>query len=156
MSQRSEVLASALQEARALLSVELDRVGEDAWRRPSGVAGWTVKDVLAHLAANQPARVLLVRGVLGGAPGPGPDFDLNAYNARRLEKKRGLPVAELRAELAAGHAQMLALLGSLAEADFDRKGYDPGSGVVTVAEMFHLTAHHEVQHSRHIREALAG
>jgi len=154
MSQRNDVLAEILQQARATLEGNLDRVGAADWPRPIAEDGWTIRDVLAHLAYNQPSRAQLVRGILAGKGGAPADFDLDRFNARGVAKQQERSVAELRAILAAGHVDTLALLAGLTDADLDRKGNDPACGAVTVAEIFHLTAYHDLQHARQIRDAL--
>jgi len=66
MTERKYTLKQELQEARAALLAELDKIVEGDWAKPTGVEGWTVKDTLAHLAYNQPSQPRLVRNILEG------------------------------------------------------------------------------------------
>ncbi|MES4787766.1 MAG: hypothetical protein C4294_20350, partial [Nitrospiraceae bacterium] len=85
-----------------------------------------------------------------GAP---PNFDLNYYNKRGLEKQQGKSVEQLKAELAAGHADTLQLLDELSDADLDPRGKHP-RGEMTIEEIFRIIALHDREHTGHIAEAV--
>jgi uncharacterized protein (TIGR03083 family) len=154
MSQRNDALKFIVQDARNGLLRTLAQVGEDQWTKPSGVEGWTVKDVVTHLAYNQPSQPHLIRNILSGKGGAPANFDLNYYNKRGLEKMQGKSLEELQALLAAGHADALKLIDELGDEQLDAKGQHPSAGFVTVAEILHMIAYHDMQHTRHIAEAL--
>jgi uncharacterized protein (TIGR03083 family) len=156
MSQRNETLKFIIQDARDGLLATLVRVGEDDWAKASGVEGWTVKDVLTHLAYNQPSQPRLVRNIVEGKGGVPANFDLNYYNQRGLEKQQGKGIDDLKAELTVGHAEALKLIDDLSDEQLDVKGNHPSAGFVTVAEILHMIAYHDMQHTRHIRDALRG
>ncbi|MBI1801754.1 MAG: DinB family protein, partial [Chloroflexi bacterium] len=143
-----------LQAARDGLLAVVGQVGQQGWAKQTAVPGWTVRDVLAHLSANQPSQPVLIRNILEGKGGSRPDFDLDYYNRRQLEKRQGKGVEELKAELAAGHEDTLKLLDQLSEADLGKRGRHPRSGDSTVADIFRVIALHDQEHTDHIREAL--
>lgn len=154
MSQRNEALKFIIQDAREGLLATVARIGESDWGKSSPIAGWTVQDVLKHLAYNQPSQPRLVRNIIAGKGGVPANFDLNYYNQRGLEKQQAKGIAELTADLAAGHAEALQLLDELTDEQLDAKGQHPSAGMVTVSEVLHMIAFHDMQHTRHIRDAL--
>ena len=156
MSQRKDALKFIIQDARDGLLWTLTQVSEADWAKPSGVPGWMVRDVLTHLAYNQPSQPVLIRNILGGRGGAPANFDLDYYNKRGLEKLQSKSVEELQATLAAGHAETLKLVDELSEEQLDTKGNHPSVGMVSVAEILHTIAYHDMQHTRHIMQALRG
>src|ERR671934_113535 len=140
MSERKASLKQELQQARDALLAELDNIVEGEWATPTPVEGWTVRDQLAHLAYNQPGQPRVVRSILEGKGGTSPNFDLNYYNRRGLEKQKDKSIAQLKAELAAGHEDTLQLLDELDEADLDRRGSHASAGEATLETIFLSTA----------------
>jgi uncharacterized protein (TIGR03084 family) len=61
-----DVLDDLTAEQEALETV-LTRLPADAWHRPSAAAGWTVADVVLHLAQTEEAVVASVAGTIGSA-----------------------------------------------------------------------------------------
>ena len=147
-SLRKEIL-----DARDELLAEIARLSESDWTKPAPPEGWTVKDVVTHLAASQPTQPVLIRNILEGKGGSRPDFDLNFFNKRGLEKRQGKTVDELKSELAAGHADSLKLLDELSDAQLAAQGKHP-RGDKTMAEIFQIIALHDREHTGHIRAAL--
>jgi uncharacterized protein (TIGR03083 family) len=154
MSQRNEALKFIIQDARDGLLSTLARISESDWAKPSSVEGWTVKDILTHLAYNQPSQPRLIRNIVEGKGGVPANFDLNYYNKRGLEKQQGKSIDDLKADLAVGHTEALKLIDELSDEQLDVKGNHPSAGFVTVAEILHMIAYHDMQHTRHIAEAL--
>jgi uncharacterized protein (TIGR03083 family) len=75
---------------------------EDGWRRPSRCEGWSVRDVLTHLAGEEAYNHACLDGSTGelfarlareGAPS-----DFNGFNEWCVQQRRGLPVADVLAE----------------------------------------------------------
>jgi pimeloyl-ACP methyl ester carboxylesterase len=77
-------------------------------------AGWSARDLLAHLASTQSAMASVVRAPAptdqpGGQAGSEP-FDSTRWNASQLRKRADLPVEALVKELESGTAELLAAL----------------------------------------------
>ena len=90
----AETWAMLAAERRSLLAY-LETLGEADWGKPSLCEGWTVKDVVAHLAigaASTPPRFI------GGLVSAGFSFDKMTGNAVRAESATSGP--ELRARFA--------------------------------------------------------
>ncbi len=154
MSERKATLKRELQEARDALLAEVDQIIEGEWAAPTPVEGWTVRDQLAHLAYNQPGQPKVVRSILEGKGGTSSNFDLNYFNKRGLEKQKDKSVEQLKAELAAGHAETLRALDELDEADLDKRGNHASAGEATIENIFRTIARHDREHTGYIRDAL--
>jgi uncharacterized protein (TIGR03083 family) len=154
VGERSEILKKELQDARDALLAAIEGIVEGEWASPTSVEGWMVKDVVAHLAYNQPSQPRLVRNILEGKGGTPANFDLNYYNRRGLEKQQGKDVTQLKADLAAGHAETMKLLDEIADSDLDRMGNHASAGRTTLEQIFRTIARHDREHTGHIREAL--
>ena len=82
---------------------------EEGWNRPSRCAGWTVQDVLAHLAGEELYNHACLNGDLDGframlrAKGITGGYD--EFNAWCVRQRRGLPVAEVLAEWRMANAE---------------------------------------------------
>ncbi len=154
MPDRKYTVKQELQAARDALLAEIDKIVEGDWAKPTGVEGWTVKDTLSHLAYNQPSQPRLLRNILEGKGGTPANFDLNYYNKRGVEKQQGKSIEQLKAELAAGHADTLQLLDEINDADFDKMGAHASAGHTTIENIFRTIARHDREHTQHIVEAL--
>ena len=148
VSLRNEIL-----DARDELLLEIEHLSESDWTKPAPPEGWTVKDVVTHLAASQPTQPVLIRSILAGKGGSRPDFDLNFFNKRGLEKRKGKTVDELKSELATGPGDSLKLLDELTDEQLATQGKHP-RGDKTLAEIFQIIALHDREHTGHIRAAL--
>jgi uncharacterized protein (TIGR03083 family) len=94
-------------------------LGGGAWRRPSRCAGWSVRDVLAHLAGQEAYNHACLDGDLGGffawlrregVAGEG----FGEFNEWCVRTRRQVPVGEVLAEWRAANArtrQRMRLLG---------------------------------------------
>jgi uncharacterized protein (TIGR03084 family) len=67
----------------------LGRLGPDDWGRPSAAAGWSVSDVVLHLAQAEELVVVSVRGDSPFARDPGQDGSGDSFAGRRVEEERG-------------------------------------------------------------------
>ncbi len=155
MSNRKESLKQDLQESRDALLKAVDGLSAEQWAAPTAAGGWSVKDVFAHLAYNQPGQVRLIRSIIEGKGGTPANFDLAYYNKRGVEKQKDKTVEQMRADLAAGHADTLALLDTLTDAQLDTEGNHASvMRMVNVEEIVRTIARHDREHTGHILAAL--
>ncbi len=86
----------AIDAQRLALTDVLSRLSEDEWRRPSLCAGWTVRDVTAHLTMQQvgPGALLLQVPAMIRARG---NLDRLIHDAAR--RRAALPTDQLIAEI---------------------------------------------------------
>lgn len=104
------------------LEVEQDRLdevlgtlGPDDWCRPSGAAGWSVSDVVLHLAQTEELVAASVKGDLApfaDDPGQGLGGSVDAFAARRVQDERSTPAEAVHQRWrTARHAALDALRG---------------------------------------------
>lgn len=90
-------------------------VADEAWDEQSADPGWTYRDILAHVAAND----LRSQGRLRVVLGEGDEVDLQAlndtdnWNQRQVGERRGRSPRELVNELVANRRETLRLLSNL-------------------------------------------
>ena len=147
---REELVAAQ----RDLLDV-LDTVAGDDWRRPSPNEGWTVRDLLGHVASAEAGFVGALRRMAAGEGGVPADFDPNRWNAGQLRRRADRTIEELRLELDTAHRALLAVLDEIDDAALDRRGHMSSGGEGSAADNFQLVASHKRAHCADIRAALA-
>ncbi len=138
------VLATTPATLRALLA----GLDEAALTAP-GAEGWSVCDVVAHVASLDPftLRGRITAMIEQDNPGiPGVD-EKETLNASGL---RGRPLAELLDAFAAQRALSMDLLRGLRERDLARRGRHSVAGDLTVADIVHHKAFHDLLHVRQI------
>jgi hypothetical protein len=114
---------------------------------------WRVCDILAHLAGAEPGLLSTIKRFLTGTELP-PDFDLDRWNRRQVEKQADLSIEDLVLSLQESRRQAWPLLDSLSEEDLDVVGTHPAGFRTTVEGIFTTIANHELDHGNEIRHAL--
>jgi uncharacterized protein (TIGR03083 family) len=158
MSERKPQLEKWLDSSRQFLSKTVEAVRDEDWARVahSDNIGWTVRDVLAHITGAEPAlTAIIVRAQADGNYVPRPDFDLDFYNRRQVEKRAGKSPRDLLAEMDSHRAATLKLLADLPEAALDLPVRHPTYGDMTVEDVFRIIGFHERLHADEIRAALS-
>ena len=82
---------------------------------------------------------------------PRPDFDLDFWNRRQVEKRAGKSPSDLLAELESSRAAILKLLTDLPEPTLDLPVRHPAYGDMTVEDVFRILGFHERLHADEIR-----
>ncbi len=127
-------------------------------RRESVYGEWTVRDILAHIAAWDWA---LVEGVDELLAGQRPAFVQYAtrtgeaeFNARAVEEARSVTFDEILAHLRSVHETLLARLESLTDDEWGRSSpYRWGNGTpMTVASLFDYSYKGETHYGGHAGE----
>ncbi|GAB4526099.1 MAG: hypothetical protein Fur0018_11200 [Anaerolineales bacterium] len=131
-------------------------LGAEDWQRPvySEGAEWTVRDILAHIASAESSIPRLIRALLEEGRQPPPDFDLDAYNRRKVREMAEMTPEALLALFEQRRAATVALVEGLSEADLQRVGRHPFLGEAPVEEMLKLIYRHIQIHQRDIRRTL--
>ena len=151
MTKDKEAVEQEMQESWQDLCAVLDSVSDAEQEQPGVVEGWSVKDMLGHITfwAEKAGRDL--RLVAAGKPDElevptGPE-SVNEWNAREADRRRQLPLSQVREELEAAHQSALQSLRDVpAEVlDVEVKGW---TMLVRFAED---TYRHYREHAEHIR-----
>lgn len=91
---------SALADQHAELAGLLADLGDDGWSSASRCDGWSVADVVLHLAQTDEMAVASLRGAFGEVlsemtSGLGPTADVDEGAAMMVERERGRPTTEI-------------------------------------------------------------
>ena len=142
-------------EARNVESMAiLSALTEADWSRPvysAEAAGWLVRDVIAHLADSERGLVSQMQRLVAGGQTIPPDFDLNRWNRRSVEKRAGKTVTEHLAEIQDAFHQALALLETVTDSDLDKVGRHPRGDEPTLEVFFRHLANHRAGHAADIK-----
>jgi hypothetical protein len=144
--------------AEAEKSLEFFReLPENAWQQVIYSEGqaWTPGEVLAHFVATESSLLRLLENVLAGGSGSPQDFDIDAYNQRKVLQLANTPVPELYAQFQHHRQQTAALVESLQPSDLERQGRHPFLGMAPLSEIIKIIYRHNQIHQREIRKALS-
>ena len=156
MLERKRSIEEWLVSSRQFLLSVVQAVRDEDWSRiaHSDSVGWTARDVLAHVVGAEPSMAAIInRAQAEGSYAPRPDFDLNYWNRRQVEKRREKSPADLLAELESNRAATLKLLTDVPEAALDLSVRHPAYGDMTVENVFRIIGFHERLHADEIRAA---
>ena len=146
---RDELIAE-LRASGAEALAAMESVPADALDNPGYEQGWTVRGIMAHVAAMEYAY----RRLPDVARSPNRDaqttptgerFDIDAYNARQVEKRRAAAPAELQDEFARGRGALIATVARIEPELLTVPIRSAGGITGTLAEVIHITA---VAHTR--------
>ena len=152
MTTDAQALEEKLNHERARLIAELDGITEDmASRRVEGVDGWTtIHDAMRHVASAEQSMIVVAERTVAGTYQPAPDFDLNRFNARQVEKRAQQTWEESLAELNQVRSKSLAALETWTDEQLALPTFHPVWGDVDVAGLFRIIAIHDGLHRKDI------
>ena len=116
---------------------------------------WAVRDVLAHFVAAESGIARLVENILSGGAGTPEDFNLNAYNERKVAGFKGVSTEELLAQFASLRENSAALARRLSPEDLLKTGRHPWLGVAAIADILKMMYRHNQIHQRDIRRSVS-
>ena len=125
-----EKIAAKDRERRTQLLELVHRLSPEDWERPSPLEGWTLKDLLAHLAGGTSKNFqTILEAVVGRQPvDPSVLADVDAKNRRDVEDRKDKSIGELVSEIQGEAEAIDLLLARLTEEDKDlRQGNIPMS-----------------------------
>jgi uncharacterized protein (TIGR03084 family) len=118
-------VVTALAEQQSELTAILAELGDGDWRRPSRCAGWTVADVVLHLAQTNEMAIASVDGrypeyleAVGRSLQGGGVSNVDDGAALMVANERDRPLADLKARW---QATVDGFLARLADADFHQR-----------------------------------
>ena len=153
---RKNAIRDDLVDAQRALLEALDGVAPGGWSRPSpNNEGWTVRDLLVHLATAEAGFVGTLGRMAAGQGGVPADFDPNRWNAGQVRRRAEAAAERLRSELETAHGEMLALLDGLDDAALDQLGHLSSGEDGSTEDNFRLVASHKRGHTQDVRAALA-
>ncbi|MBI5290051.1 MAG: DinB family protein [Chloroflexi bacterium] len=146
--------ALILAEARAawnhatqdLLRIAREFAGE--WDGASANAGWTNRQLLAHLATGYVVRLATLHGVLSGEPSA-PEIDLEAANAANVARAEALSIDEIVGEMERVRAEVASLLQRLTPDHLEVRTQLAGGA--PLRDALPLLSEHDLEHARELR-----
>ena len=152
---RLDAIRHDLADAQQRLLAALARVGPEDWSRHSPRnEGWTIQDLLTHLTAAETGFVPTLKRMAEGQGGVPADFDPNRWNAGQLRRRGDTPPQQLKIDLQAAHAAMLAVLDGLDDHALDQRGHLSSGDEGSTEDCFRLVARHKRAHTEDIEAAL--
>ena len=115
---------------------------------------WVVRDVLAHFVSAESGMTRLVESILAGGAGTPDDFDLNAYNERKVAGLKGVSAEDLLVQFAALREKSAALVRGLSSEDLAKTGRHPWLGVAALTDILKMMYRHNQIHQRDIRRSI--
>ena len=151
-----QTLKQALANSRAYTNRVLDQVG-GRWDTQvySDGAGWTVRQLLIHLAITDQGQTNTVMAIASGENPVPEDFDLERYNRRSVEKRADLTPDQARQMLNDSRVKLNAWLDTLDEAALEKRGRHGSLNIYSIAEFLQVIADHERTHAGDIARVLA-
>ncbi len=157
MSDRKENLRQTIEADHAASLAIFRRVSPAQWEKPvpsDEGANWKARDVLAHVAISEGGQLAVIQRVLAGEGGVPPDFELSRYNRRSVQKQAERSVDDFLATIERDHAQVLAMLATVSDADLDKTGRHARGDVLTVERFFHRITEHRREHAEDLAKNL--
>jgi uncharacterized damage-inducible protein DinB len=160
-------IKTKLEAERAKLLDALANVPREVILRPFGDGGWSIKDILAHVAMAETVNVkfakmmvvkdapLQLREFAAAYPDFPGNFELDKFNAWMTERWRAKSLEEIVAALNDARTDTLAWLASLAPAQLERTGEHAAWGKQSVRGMLRILVIHDRFHRADIEKRKA-
>jgi uncharacterized damage-inducible protein DinB len=153
-----EAIKAKLNAERAKLLEAIANVPREVMLRPFGDGGWSIKDILAHVAMAEEVNVKFARMMIAkdeplqlrefaaeypDFPG---EFELDKFNAWMSERWRAKSLEEIIAALNSSRAETRTWLDTLTPAQLERTGEHAVWGKQSVKGMFRILVIHDKFH----------
>lgn len=151
MLKELEPIVAKLNEERGILNRTLDGISEQKAAEVHVTPDWTLKDAVAHLVGAERGMTRIARGTARGENPQLPEgYDNDVYNARQVAKRKDQTLAQVRIELDASRAELIALLESITPEQLALCGEHPLSGDVSLSDLLVIIYSHERTHANEI------
>ena len=115
---------------------------------------WTIADILRHLVDAEKGMTGLIMAWQQGDDPVRPDFDLERWNNRVIQKTAEKTSDELLGEMRQNRINLLSFIETIQPEDWEKKGRHGSLRIMTIEEVCHLIADHELSHLKVMKEAL--
>jgi hypothetical protein len=156
LGERKQLIHDHLIHTREELLEVIGQMEVADWERPVQAveAGWTVKQVLLHLATSENGQLATGNAIAAGQPTVPDDFDLNRYNRRQIEKNQARQPPEILFGMAESRRKLLAFLDEVSAEDLDKRGKHGRGDVISLEQLFYRIGEHEAEHTAEIKQAV--
>jgi uncharacterized damage-inducible protein DinB len=156
MPDRTTDILNALDRNRREVRQILDRLQPDDWEKTiqEDDQHWTVRQIVSHMVSAQKGMLGQIMRINAGEETVPPDFDLNRWNQRSVQKSADKTPQELLAALDEDREALKQTLRGLQDSDFEKRGRHGSLRIMSIEEIARLIGTHEVEHARTIAEKL--
>jgi uncharacterized damage-inducible protein DinB len=156
MSQRMDDIRHLLDQTRHALRSVLDHLQLADWEQSiqDEDQQWTVRQIVSHLVDAQRGMTNQISKISAGEDLIPPDFDLNRWNRRAVEKAADKTPQDLVAALEDGRTALKQVLNGLTDDQLDKRGRHSSLQIMSVEEIARLVATHEADHAKTIADKL--
>jgi hypothetical protein len=114
--------------------------------------GWTIKEVLAHLAGWDDATILALEAFASGNPPPVPAVrGIDLYNSQTVAERAKLDYGQIISEWDLVREQLISILENIEGEKLGAAIVSPWGPSMTVAELITVMTEHEEEHAEVIR-----
>ena len=118
--------------------------------------GWTIKEMLAHLAGWDDAMILALRAYIAGDTPPTPaNRGIDAYNAQTVAERSNLNYDQIVREWEWVREQLIPILYQIKEEELETIIVAPWGPSMTITQMLNIIIHHEEEHAEVIQARMA-
>ncbi len=133
------------------------RFSEEDWARAAEEAGWTNREVLAHIAATGGIVVPMLGGMASAPAGTdlGANMDIDALNAQFVAARADKSIPELVTEIDASHRGVIDFLRGAPDSVLDHRATIGGYADMTIADIaMQMVVLHGLAHVYHAASRL--
>jgi hypothetical protein len=157
MSQRTEALATSLEEGARALATFANSLTDKEWQTPLPHDGRKIGVIVHHVASVYPLEIMFARSVAAGTPDGITGEAVNQMNAGHAKEYDAITKDDALNLLAANSAAAAAAIRTLTDEDLDRAAPVPLYGNARLTCQFVLEDHavrHSIHHLAKIKAAL--
>ena len=155
MANKQEIIVT-IQQASDLVGETFAGLSEEQVQTRVADAGWTVKEVLSHMAGRQPAYTRLLQAARENSLPYSGNLDPDATNAAIVDARRERGVDELVAELLSVHEWLIGQVQELPDTELTKTISLP-RGAMPLGDLLRLAAGiHTLNHMQEVQRALSG
>jgi hypothetical protein len=156
MSDRTAFLIRRLRKSEAKTRAFFEPLTPEQWDEPVYTEGaaWSPRQILAHFVMAEEGINRLIANIIEKGEGVPEDFDLDAYNERKVDQASDMSPAQLLQAFRQARQQTVDMVTHLGGEDLDKTGRHPWLGVVRVEEIIKLIYRHNQIHQRDMRACL--
>ncbi|HEX3184504.1 MAG TPA: DinB family protein [Pyrinomonadaceae bacterium] len=157
MSQRTEALATSLEEGARALATFANSLTDKEWQTPLPHDGRKIGVIVHHVASVYPLEIMFARSVAAGTPDGITGEAVNQMNAGHAKEYDVITKDDALNLLAANSAAAAAAIRTLTDEDLDRAAPVPLYGNARLTCQFVLEDHavrHSIHHLAKIKAAL--
>lgn len=156
MADTPQSLADRLKEDGQKTRLFFENLPEEKWLTTIYTEGshWTIRQVLAHFVSSETSFTRLMENILAGGSGAPEDFNIDAYNERKVAQMQSSSSAELMLQYRQARQRNVELVSSLSPMDLSREGRHPYLGMAPLTDIIKLIYRHNQIHLRDVRRLL--